>query len=383
VSAARHKWKRALAIVAAGVVVTLVAKVFVGDVYRVGSSSMEPTLFAGERVLVRFDSSPPERYELVAVRRGDEALVKRVVGVPNETIEIAGGDLVIDGERLPPDAPRPPPILVLDSRRQSIRDAFRMGSSTEEPWREVDGVWELDARDVEPYEGVGSMGLRHGLRDDVVDEQGERHAQVPAFDVGDAIVECSFRPLEPGGRIVIALDEQGDVFRFTAEITESGESLARITRHACGDVKDEQELARATISLPVGAWTRLRASNVDNHLALEREGETVLAADYDANRVHPRDEAALGRSYGERVRLGAEGARIQVDAVRVWRDQSYLPPRDPAARRPLHLGANQYYLLGDHTRSSSDSREWGAVSGDAIFGRPVWVVWPLRSIRRL
>ncbi len=380
----RRVLKRAGIVVCATIVTFFASKVFVGDVYRVGSSSMEPTLFAGEYVFVRFDSSPPKRFDLVALTRGDEALVKRVAGLPGETIAIdAGGDLQIDGERLPPDALRPEPIVVFDSRRAKIADHFRMGSSQDNPWREVDGVFELDARAVLPYEGVGLMGLAKGLQDDHLDEQGHLVRNEPAIDVGDAILQCAFRPLEPGGRIVIALDEQGDVFRFTVEISADGNARARLTRLLGGEVKSEEELATGELSLPIGEWTLLRASNRDNHLALERQGGVILEADYAENRLHPRDETARGRSFGERVKLGGEGARLQIRDLCVWRDLHYVAPLDPAARRPADVGAGEYYLLGDHSRASSDSREWGSVPASSIFGRPLWVVWPPRAIRRL
>ena len=55
-------------------------KTFVGDVYPVTSSSMEPTIRKGEWVLVLYDDSPPERFDLVVLTRGDGTYVKRVAG---------------------------------------------------------------------------------------------------------------------------------------------------------------------------------------------------------------------------------------------------------------------------------------------------------------
>jgi signal peptidase I len=385
VSTVRRILKRTGVVACVTLLAFLAAKAFVGDVYRVGSSSMEPTLFPGEWVFVLFDKSPPKRFDLVTLTRGDEAIVKRVAGLPGESVAIdPGGDLLIDGARLPKDAPRPEPILVFDSHRAKIADHFRMGSSTSNPWREVDGVFELDARSIAPHEGVGLMGLAKGLQDDHLSEEGSLVRNEPPIDVGDAILECAFRPLESGGRIVIALDEQGDVFRFTVEIEPAGAGRARLTRLLCGDANSEEDLASADLALPIGEWTLLRASNLDNHLALESHGKVVLEADYAENRLHPRDDASLGRSYGERVRLGGEGAHLQIRDLKVWRDLHYVAPPDAAThRKTVSLRNDEYYLLGDHSRASSDSREWGAVPGSSLFGRPRWVVWPPRAIRTL
>jgi signal peptidase I len=50
--------------------------------------------------------------------------------------------------------------------------------------------------------------------------------------------------------------------------------------------------------------------------------------------------------------------------------------KGPFGRAPVELGADEYFLLGDASRISSDSRRWGPARGEEIEGRVVLVLLP-------
>ncbi|MFH0803645.1 MAG: signal peptidase I, partial [Candidatus Tagabacteria bacterium] len=45
-----------------------------------------------------------------------------------------------------------------------------------------------------------------------------------------------------------------------------------------------------------------------------------------------------------------------------------------------NLTSDEYYVLGDNTFASSDSRYWGPVKKDLIIGRAILRLWPLSNL---
>jgi signal peptidase I len=77
---------------------------FVLEAFRIPSESMVPTLEVGDRVLANkfiYRFTEPERGGIVVfkdVEGGEVDLIKRVVGVPGDEIEVRSGTLLVNGE---------------------------------------------------------------------------------------------------------------------------------------------------------------------------------------------------------------------------------------------------------------------------------------------
>ena len=98
---------------------------------------------------------------------------------------------------------------------------------------------------------------------------------------------------------------------------------------------------------------------------------------------YPRDPR---ESYIKRV-VGLPGDTVQITDGDVYvnsrkLDEPYVPDeyRDHESTPPQIVPPDDYFVLGDHRNSSSDSRNWGFVGRARIYGKAVLVYWPFDKI---
>ncbi|MCD6519839.1 MAG: signal peptidase I [Anaerolineae bacterium] len=88
------------------VVIVLVVNIFLAQATRVEGQSMEPNLHSNERLIIEkvsYHFHPPRRGDIIVLRRpygSSEPLIKRVIGLPGEVVEIKNGRVYINGKPL-------------------------------------------------------------------------------------------------------------------------------------------------------------------------------------------------------------------------------------------------------------------------------------------
>jgi signal peptidase I len=105
-----HVFKEALQILAPALVLALVVHLFLAQATVVFGQSMEPNLHAQQRLIVdklSYRLHAPQRNDIVVVDlpEMDEMLVKRIVGLPGETVEVRRGIVFVNGVAQPEPYP--------------------------------------------------------------------------------------------------------------------------------------------------------------------------------------------------------------------------------------------------------------------------------------
>jgi len=97
---------------------------------------------------------------------------------------------------------------------------------------------------------------------------------------------------------------------------------------------------------------------------------------------YPRDEE---KSYIKRI-IGLPGDRLRIIQGQVYVNglpisEPYVPEqyRDDRSFSEIIIPPDQYFVMGDHRSISSDSREFGPVARELIYGKAVFVYWPQKD----
>lgn len=90
------------------ILVVVIIRIFFVDPVRVDGTSMDTTLSDGEIMLLNkivYRKEDIKRFDIVVIKEGDKHIIKRVIGLPGETIEYKDNILYINGKEI--DDPYP------------------------------------------------------------------------------------------------------------------------------------------------------------------------------------------------------------------------------------------------------------------------------------
>lgn len=147
---------------------------FVGQRTKVNGDSMEPTLSSGDNLIMdklTYHFRDPERFEVVIFpcpTKPEEYYIKRVIGLPGETVQIIDKEVYINGEKLETDiygiAPIEEPGNAIDPITLGEDEYFVLGDNRPvSNDSRYDGVGPIQREDIEgrawlriyPFDQIG------------------------------------------------------------------------------------------------------------------------------------------------------------------------------------------------------------------------------------
>jgi signal peptidase I len=353
----------------------------------------------GDRVLVEkflYEFRRPRRWEVAVFHfpgEPSQAYVKRVVGLPGESIRIADGDVFVNDRILRKSLSeiRAMRMLVHDSRFQP-RDAGRFPRwlfRADAPAGEEASLWKREAgRFVHEAPGDAAsvpddwLVYKHwdagrggyGTMSDFYGYNGNEPRELNQIkDVG---MEARITVSEAVETISIALQSGND--RFLLRIPARNRGAIELVRND----QAVRVVNRFNPFAEKGLWPRtvlLEATVMDGRVQAAIDGRLLFEPyDYD-------DPVLRGAKSESPVALGVRGGAALVSEFRIYRDIYYTgtlanTPRHPHGfRSGVRLGADDFFVLGDNSPVSNDSRFWSegpVVRGSMFVGKPFLVHLP-------
>ncbi len=393
--------------IAVAIVMALVIKHFCVEAFKIPTSSMRPTLHGehdnpsgdGDRILVdkfAYFLESPERWHVIVFRyplNQARNFIKRIAGLPGEHFQISDdGDIWVrpaDDASIAPHIPQKP---------RHVRESFyravyppappepndgeagtrRVPVTLSSYWRVEGGTpnaWRLEALDDFVFAGGAAAALRNVPS---ILKRTTPRSWATSSNAGELVRDVRFRmrvaldaPAEAAGEATAAPTRftlrwrPDDAFQAVLTLSsEKGRSEAFI-RHGTAIV------AQKTLDVSFAAGSthdveleyvdgRLRARIDDDECAVLADGRTF------ADTLQQDGEQRFG--------IEAEGGGLRVRDLNIERELRYGNSWDanPTAERSgIDIPEGHYFMLGDNTSNSSDSRRWRLVTIHLRDGRTI------------
>lgn len=382
-----QRWRENIEAFTVAIVMAVMLKYFAVEAYQIPTGSMQPTLMGLElrergqlvgeikdRILVdklSYHLRDPERFEVVIFKyplNRAQNFVKRLVGMPGDELRIQYGDLWLKDAQKDEWRVLRRPSKVMAAHWKAIDE----GPAPRDVHWMAEGNRSVNSRDIDATAATTLTFMAHG-GGSILDTYehgyppGARAAmrQFPEFHrsnantVGDLRFTGRVTPRAELESVTVELSEGGRRYRFTLpgpRATSNGRIevvWAQIERY-------EPSSVEVGTRLEAGRTYELAAENLDDRLALFLDGETIATLE-----VPP----ALDQASGVKLELSGGGARLE--DLQVFRDIFYTGSDNATSWK---IPEGHYFMLGDNTQDSSDSREWRTLAllwNGAPDGKPV------------
>lgn len=370
----------------------------------------------GDRILVLkyfYHFFPPRRWDVIVFKYPKEPTtnyIKRLIGLPGETIEIHYGDVFVNGRiaRKPDRAQEALWMTVFDSNfpdlehqnqpRWQVDGAERTeGSSVQMPWTVAPPSGRTAWLSFQQSDG---FGRDIPISDFYGYDAWTSYAPGSRQDDQNVVTDLDLRTtveMKAPGTVSLLLRAYDDRFRADIPTTGRGKIVLIHETVGRGVVTSTETLAEGPEStIAVGQPVELELANVDQKIILKVNGRRIIDRtgkgrfteddDFDYTPAVPRRHWTGDPKGWTDVKLGLQDGAAVVSRLRINRDVYYTNPNTPEATfavegRPYDVKSDEYFALGDNSPRSSDGRYWGPIPQENLIGKAFFVYWPSAGAR--
>jgi hypothetical protein len=184
----------------------------------------------------------------------------------------------------------------------------------------------------------------------------------PKNHVRDLMLGVSVSQLEPNAHLVVQVQTGHRIYQVIADAKKQQLVL-----------KSRDEILKSASFAGVGRPFLLEISTFDRQVIVAVDGQPVFRPVLESAEIAPSDLSSSP------IRIGAADGGVEISRVIIYRDVHYTAGRGRnGISAPYLLSSDEYFMLGDNSPVSSDSRSWrnGAVKGRLLVGKPFVVHLP-------
>jgi len=366
----------------------------------------------GDRILVLkylYQFAEPKIWDVVVFKNPtnpQENYIKRLIGRPDQTVEIRDGDVYIDGkiQRKPKHVQDVLWICAYHSDYQipAQLDSDRIKESWDDPFvpQNTNNAWKFNPA-TRYFEFAGSnlpeVTIFNAER---IRKFSQSFCAYNGQDSNSAAITSDLKlsglltPAASQGSIALLLGKYGRIYQAKIDFNGQG-SISEV------DLQNNSILREIASKkyppLTPGKTIRVSFEVVDHSLRLCLGNEDPLehfgANDLEAWGYKPNSRKLQFPS----IALAGQGGAFQFKQVAVYRDVHYTNEQGPefpgrgTQGNPFKLEKDEFFVLGDNSSQSLDSRFWrhpgkrngaaepysmGVVPRDYLIGRAFFVYWP-------
>lgn len=358
----------------------------------------------------------PRRWDVVVFKYPPEPannFIKRLIGLPNESVEIVDGDIFINGaiSRKPEYAQRPLWIPVFENdyrpNKPGVQDYWPrwVANGGQSPWTGLDSRvfrYEGDVAsellfvtDPKSPTEPGAVVDKNGYNGPLITDP--RYHVAPYHIVSDVRVSAAVQIDGGSGHVDFELTKYDTAFRLRF----GADGSWAVLKHT-GNSGEWTECKRGTSARALGRNVPVALGIADYQVVAEVNGARVYASDddkYSISLEQARERAV--HPARPRIAISAEHVTVRLSKIVIDRDVFYTNDVAPPGHefhaglgQPFQLDGDDYFVLGDNSRASSDARVWtgvgphlldaaaagehrpGTIPRDQLLGRAFFVYWP-------